>query len=167
MEFWRNLISLARRPLDIGIIELPFSLQELVLILILPVIVYYVIYRLLRLGWRRLSDRMKVRPETKARTGRWVVLILRLLFLTGILSSLGALLGAEVLIWYRRFLEFLGQPLYVSGNTRITLTTFILFIPLFALAGWSGRKARRLLERSVFPRLGLCGPTTPPGRKGG
>ncbi|MDA3955221.1 MAG: mechanosensitive ion channel [Oceanispirochaeta sp.] len=121
----------------------------------LPFIFMILLYGLLLWGFRRILGLTKLKESTKVQTIRYFRLIMKLLVVAGLAASVGNLLGTEVYSWYSRFLGFLNRPFFVSGNTRISFVTLLMLMPVFYIASWSGKYARKLLDSSLFEQFGL------------
>jgi small-conductance mechanosensitive channel len=53
------------------------------------------------------------------------------------------------------FFQILNKPFFTSGKTRISVITLLLFIPVFAVASWTGKLVSASLESRSFKRFGL------------
>lgn len=142
-------------PVDVGPISLPFTLLELMLAFLLPMVGITVGLYLLSLAVRRIVRRAPVTDETRTRILRWVRRSARVVWLGSLLILAGRLLGAEMVRWIGATLRILSQPFYTSGSTEISVVTLVMVIPVFYLAGWLSRAARHTLERGVLRRLNL------------
>ncbi|WP_298001219.1 mechanosensitive ion channel domain-containing protein [Oceanispirochaeta sp.] len=141
--------------ISLGSISLPFSILGFITRVMLPFIFMILLYGLLLWGFRRILGLTKLKESTKVQTIRYFRLIMKLLVVAGLAASVGNLLGTEVYSWYSRFLGFLNRPFFVSGNTRISFVTLLMLMPVFYIASWSGKYARKLLDSSLFEQFGL------------
>jgi len=143
------------QPLQIGVLELPFNILELLLQFALPLMVVTGLYRLLSVSLGRAFQRSSIAEQLQKRTLRWIRLVLRLLYLLIIGLLIGRLFGAKIFEYIQSFYAILNQPLINSGNTRVTFVTILLTIPVFYLASWAGRATRGMMRNSLMTRIGL------------
>jgi potassium-dependent mechanosensitive channel len=155
MDFFRTLIAILTQNISVGNVVLPFSILGLVSRVVLPFIGMVLTYYLLLWGTRKILSLTKLKDEISARVLKYVRLVLKLLVLGGLAASVGSLLEKEIYYWFSRFLNVLNQPFFISGNTRISVVTLLMLIPVFYLASWSGKYARRLLDSSLFTQFGM------------
>ncbi len=154
-NFIELLELIFQSPLELGVLEFPFTLLDLILTLVLPLILAGILYRVLLLALRRLVDRLKLPEEAKDRTKRWARFILRMLYLLAIASLVGRLFGAGIFEYLRALFSALNQPIIESGSTSVTFITILFTIPVFYLASWAGKSSRRVLSSSILSRMGL------------
>ncbi|MDC7234323.1 MAG: mechanosensitive ion channel [Spirochaetales bacterium] len=155
MEFFKTLIDILTQDIAVGPVNLPFSILGLVTRVVLPMIGMILGYHILLWGTRKILALTKLKDEIKDRVLKYTKLILKVLVLAGFVASIGSLLEKEIYYWFSRFLGVLNQPFFVSGNTRISVVTLLMLIPVFYLASWSGKYARKFLESSLFAQFGL------------
>ncbi len=155
MEYFRAFIEMLTRDIQIGTLELPFSILGLITRVVLPFAAMLLVYYLLRWGIRKILSLTKLKEETSERIQRYSKLVLKLLVLVGLVSLIGGLLEKEIYYWFSRFLGVLNQPFFVSGNTRVSVVTLMMLIPVFYAASWAGKYARRMLDSSFFEQFGL------------
>lgn len=142
-------------PISIGNFTLPFSLLNFILKFALPVVSFFLVGFLLSLLIRRITKRY-VRDEGRsAGILLWTRRIIRTVVFIGILLSLGSLMGARAYGALGSFFQILNKPFFTSGKTRISVITLLLFIPVFAVASWTGKLVSANLESRSFKRFGL------------
>ncbi|HUV07968.1 MAG TPA: mechanosensitive ion channel domain-containing protein, partial [Spirochaetia bacterium] len=64
-------------------------------------------------------------------------------------------LGANITRFMNGFWGILTTPLLTAGNTKITTITIILTIPIFYLASWIARLAKRFIDSSILSKLSM------------
>ncbi len=141
--------------LVLGVIEFPFTLLELILECVLPLIVIFFLFKLIRLGLRKVLNRSRMKEDLRGRIFRWIKNILRIIYLLLCVVLVGRLFGAELARYFKIFFSALNEPLIESGNTKITFITIILLIPVFMIASWIGKLTRNIVNQSFLDRLGL------------
>lgn len=139
----------------LGVIEFPFSLLDLLLRAVLPLVVFFFVFKLIRLAFKKALARSRLKEETSGRIFRWIRIILRLIYLLLFAIFVGRLFGAELARYFGIFFSALNEPLIESGNTKITFITIILLIPVFMVASWIGKLTRNVVNQSFLDRLGL------------
>ncbi|MBF9014730.1 MULTISPECIES: mechanosensitive ion channel family protein [unclassified Oceanispirochaeta] len=155
MDLFRTLIDILTQNISVGTVSLPFSILGLVTRVALPFIGMVLAYYLLMWGTRKILALTKLKDEISGRVLKYVKLFLKFLVLGGLVASVGSLLEKEIYYWFSRFLGVMNQPFFVSGNTRVSVVTLLMLIPVFYLASWSGKYARRLLDSSLFRQFGM------------
>lgn len=150
-----NLPNALTRPLVLGTLELPFSLLQLVVELLLPLVLLAVILWFVSRVIRRSLERTQLSKLSRETILRWTRRIVRLTWLVGFLLIVSRILGAEMARWLALFFRALNQPFFTSGNTSISVVTLILVIPVFYLAGWVSRLARHSMEQGINRHLNL------------
>lgn len=155
MDFLRMVFEIMTQNLSIGSVDLPFSILGLITRVILPFTGMVLTYYLLLWVIRKILSLTKLKEEISVKILRYTKLVLKLLVLGGLIASVGSLLEKEIYYWFSRFLNVLNQPFFVSGNTRISVVTLLMLIPVFYLASWSGKYARMFLDSSLFTQFGM------------
>ncbi|MFW5689112.1 MAG: mechanosensitive ion channel family protein [Spirochaetota bacterium] len=122
---------------------------------VLPLVGIFALIRLLVYFVRRLLERSQLADEVKTRIMRWFRIGYRLAFVVAVVLLGADLLGDHILESLQSILGFLREPFFVSGNTRISVITLVLLIPIFYLATWAGNSSRRVLEQGVLKRMSL------------
>lgn len=154
-EFLEMLSDIFTVNLVLGVIEFPFSLLGLILQGVLPLVLIFFVFKLIRLGVKKILFKSKLKEEASHKILRWVKIIFRIVYLLLFIILIGRLFGAELARYFRIFFSALNEPLIESGNTKITFITIILLIPVFMLASWTGKLTRNLVNQSFINRLGL------------
>lgn len=154
-DFLEVLRKLFNVNLVLGVIEFPFSLLQLLLQVVLPLLLLFFLFKLLRLALKKVLSKSSMREEVAGKVLRWVRFIFRLVYLFLAVLVIGRLFGAELARYVKMFFSALNEPLIQSGNTKITLVTIILLIPVFMAASWIGKLTKSLVNQSIFDRLGL------------
>lgn len=155
LDFFHTLYHFFITPLAIGNLSFSFSLANLVLRVVLPLILYSLAFRLLGVLLRFILRKLRITEATREIVSLWGRRALRLIYLVAVVLTLFAFLGAEVMKYLGLFFQLLRMPLLTSGKTSISITTLLLLIPAFYVASWAGKKARQLVDHSFFQRLGL------------
>jgi len=155
LEFFKLLRDILTVPITLGNFSLPFSILGFVLRVVIPVLGMILAYLIVVWLVKKILKLTKLKDETRDRSVRYLRIVLKILFLAGLVASVGNLLDTRVYSWYGKFLAFLNSPFFVSGNTRISIVTLMLMIPVFFFASWSGKYARKLLDSSLFKQFGM------------
>ena len=155
MELLSLILDILTQDISLGPISLPFSILGLVSRVILPFLGMIILYRFILWGIHKILDVTRLKDESKARILKYLRYFFKLLIIAGLALSIGNLLGNQVSVWVSGFLSFLNKPFFVSGNTRISIVTLLMLIPVFYTSSWSGKYARKLLESSLFAQFGM------------
>lgn len=143
------------KPISFGDFTLPFSFQELLLKFALPVVCFLIGALLIRILVRRINRRW-VKDEDKQRLIlRWAGRIVRILVFAGIVLSGISLLGAQAYKAMGNFFRVLNQPFFTSGNTKISVVTLLLVIPVFAVSSWAGKIVSATVASRTLKPFGL------------
>jgi potassium-dependent mechanosensitive channel len=153
MEFFQGVGSFISSRVVVGAEVLAFTWSELVFQLLIPVVIYVVFYKLVLLLARKWTDRSKWKEATRKKIVVWIRRILRIVFLILVITLVGRLLGAEIFSYLRMLFQFLSKPFFETGNTRISLITIILAVPIFYLAAWAAKGTRSFFDRSLLSKL--------------
>lgn len=144
-----------KKPISFGEFVLPFSFQEFLLKFAIPVVSFLVAALLVRILVRRITRRF-VKDENKKRLILlWAGRIVRTLVFSGILLSGISLLGAEAYKAIGNFFRILNKPFFTSGNTKISVVTLLLVIPVFAVASWAGKIVSATVASRTLKPFGL------------
>lgn len=149
--------SFLTHPLKIAGIEFSFSILQIVLELMLPVIIYFVLASMLR----RFLTRGLMRWKISAGWGEDTVTRLKLIgrrstrILGGLIVAvlIGRLLGGEIAATIQEVGKILTQPIIESGSTRISIVTILLIIPVFFIAGRTGVVVKQYARTSFLVKL--------------
>jgi small-conductance mechanosensitive channel len=144
-----------RTPIEIAEFILPFTFLRLLLEFVLPIVVAAVLWRLLRAGVIRALGRSSMKKEASRKVIRWFRLGFRLLFAAFLVVLIARLLGAEMFSYINAAINFLNQPFYESGSTRISIITLMLLVPVLYAASWSGKWAKHTVDSSFLERLSI------------
>ncbi|QEN07131.1 mechanosensitive ion channel [Oceanispirochaeta crateris] len=155
MNLFKAFAEIMTRHISIGSFSLPFSAVGLITRVLLPFFAMLLLYGLINWIVKRILTLTRFKENTVQQTKKYTRLVLKILVIAGLAASIGNLLETEVYSWYRQFLGFLNSPFFVSGNTRISVVTLLMLVPVFYLASWSGKYAKRILDSSLFEQLGM------------
>ena len=154
MEFFRTVFDYLTTNISIGSFALPFSWVELLGAILLTA-VFYVAYRLILFGLKKLLIKIQLKEKTGASVLRWTRVVLRISFLVAILLLIGWLFGARMFEYLGKFFGILGEPILSTGSTSISFWTIILTLPVFYFASWAGRTSRNFIDRSFLKRTSI------------
>jgi len=132
---------------------LPFSLKDLLLKFIAPVLAVLMAIIIVRLLAGRITRRAIKNQERQKKVWRSVLRVTQVLFGLGIALSALNLLGGRSII--ETIFQSLNKPFFTSGNTEISVITLILVIPIFMLASWVGKLASSGVETGTLRRFGF------------
>ncbi|MBN1648110.1 MAG: mechanosensitive ion channel [Spirochaetales bacterium] len=153
IEFFRKLFS---STIKIGQDnELPFTVGNILLEFVLPVIAAWVLVRLIIAGIKRIIKKSSIKDETGIRVLRWIKLSMRFVLLALIILMAARLFGASLFEYIGVLFRALNTPLVEGGKSSISLITIILAIPIFYLASWMGRLTKRLFSQSPLLDKGI------------
>ena len=159
MNIFEKIREVLLSPIIISGQKLPFSLWEFLWTYILPLLLFFVLYKLMFAALRRFIARFPVTTrftqERRESVLRWSRIVLRVFYGIVVLIFTAKLLGAETFKFLNYLYLFLNEPFFTSGSTRISVVTLLLMIPVFYLASWASRAARLFFERSLLSRLAL------------
>jgi potassium-dependent mechanosensitive channel len=155
MDYSVVLKNIFMNSLTIGVVEFPFTLLELLLELFLPVILLIIIYRLINMGIKRVITRTSMKGGLQKGLILWIRRILRFGFVLSVFMLTGRLFGAKIYEYTKMFTDILNQPIFQSGNTKISFLTLILIIPVFYIASWTGKTSKGIVSKELMERMGL------------
>lgn len=142
-------------PISFGSFTLPFSLQDFLLKFALPVVIFLIGALIITLLIRRITRRYVKEESRRKLILLWTRRIIRIIVLAGIILSAGSLMGAEAYRAFGNFFRILSKPFFSSGNTKISVVTLLLIVPVIAVASWTGKIVTASLESRAFKRFGL------------
>ena len=142
-------------PITIAGIDLPFTPLEFLIRFLIPVLSFSIAALMLTLIVRRISRTYVHDEEKRNRIRKWSGKILRILLMVGAALAVSSLLGLEAYDAFGQFFRVLNTPFFSSGNTRISVVTLLLIVPVVVLASWTGRLVRRGVETGALKRFGL------------
>lgn len=155
MDFKEILNSIFMTNFTIGEINLPFTLLGLLLRFVIPLIAIFLIFKYLKKGISHLINKSKAKDENKSTAVTWVRRSFNIIYYIIVAIFVSNLLGAETIKYLRMLFDILNQPFIESGNTRITIITIILTIPVFYLANWAGKSVKKMINKDFLGRLGF------------
>lgn len=155
MDYPAVLKTIFMTTLTLGVVEFPFTLLELLLELFLPMLLVFIVYRLLNVGIRRLIDKSSIKENIQNSIKLWTRRVLRFVFIVVFFLLTGRLFGAKIYEYIRMFVNIMNQPLVESGSTKVSFLTLILVIPVFYIASWTGKSSRGLISSDLLNRMGL------------
>jgi potassium-dependent mechanosensitive channel len=155
MEFLQQIGDFFQSAIQISGEKFPFTWGDFLLQFILPVIVYAVFYKLVLLLFSRLIRKSSMKEKPKEKLFIWIRRFFRFLFLILIGVLIGRLFGAKILNYLRLFFQVLSKPFFESGNTKISVITILLTIPIFYIASWASKGVRNLLDRTLTNRISI------------
>lgn len=150
-----ELPPLLTDPVTLGPLVLPFSLFQLVIEFLLPLVVIGLVLRFMFVLIRRRVRQSRLSAGPGMLTIRWSHRILRIAWILALLLLASRILGAEMARWIGMALRALNRPFYVSGGTSISFVTLFLIIPVFYIAGWTSRVTRQSIEQGLTRHLRL------------
>jgi len=141
-------------PLAIGRMSFSFSPLEGILRFVLPLVLLFVVARILLVLFRRVVlKRLKIPEENKDEIYRYVRLVLRIVVVIVFLFILFSFFGAEIGSFLARVWGVLTTPFTSAGSSRISVITILLAIPVVYLASWVSKLTRRFLDATVLRQL--------------
>jgi small-conductance mechanosensitive channel len=148
----RELLS---GPITIGNYTFHFSVYELITEFLFPVIAYVLAALLIRLILLRVIRRHVHQKKYKLLIELWSRRIVRTLVTLGVLLSGLSLFGSRVYGFLGRVFDVLNKPFFTTGNTKISVITLVLIVPIFVFASRIGKRISNRLNSRSFKRLGL------------
>ena len=155
MDYPAVLKTIFMTSLTLGVVEFPFTLLELLLELFLPMFLVFIVYRLLNMGIRRMLNKSSIKETIQNGIKLWTRRILRFGFIFTLFLLTGRLFGAKIYEYLRMFTDILNQPIFQSGNAKVSFLTLLLIIPVFYVASWTGKTSRGLISKDLMDRMGL------------
>jgi len=155
MDFLKILKDLFLKDISIGTLKLPFGILDALLKVVLPFILVVIAYKLLLMATRQLLKVFKVKENISDTIFRWSRITLRVGGFIAIIAFIGSLLGTEITNYMGKFIKLMNDPFFETGNTKISIVTLIMLIPVFMAASWGGKYTKVLLNKSVLNNLGL------------
>ncbi|MBN2658338.1 MAG: mechanosensitive ion channel [Spirochaetales bacterium] len=152
LEILRNIFF---KDIALGTFNLPFSIIDVLLKVLLPLIAVILVYRLILLGLKHLMKALKVKDSLAVSISSWSRRIFRIAAFFAGIALIGSLLGTEIAVYIGHFISLLNQPFFETGNTKISLVTLLMLIPVFWAASWGGKYTRVLLDRSFIRTLNI------------
>jgi len=151
--FMEEIIRILSMPIELGGMSFTFSVQELVLKFLLPMVAVFLFYFLLFGLLKRVIKKLKLKETSRDKIIHWIRLLLRFsIFIIGLLFF-SNMLGAKGAEFLGNLIRFLNEPLFSSGNTSISLVTLLLLVPVFYLSSLAGQSVQVLLKKNIFPKM--------------
>ncbi len=136
-------------------LTLPFSLLQLFLELLLPAAGILLVYRLAVKGLSRFVRSVAASQTVQNRVYRILHQVGRAVT-AGILITLAArMFGARMFEYLGLLIRALNEPFFVSGDTKISLLTLVLMMPVFYFASWVSRWSKSFTESALSGAIGM------------
>ena len=142
-------------PASIGHNGISVSLWQAITQVVLPLLLVFAVYRLLRMAVRRILIMAEVGEAARTSVNRWIRRGFALLFPLLLIAYAGRLAGAEIFTLIGRVIGILNEPFFESGTTRLSVITLILLVPIFGLASWLAHLTKQAVESRFLERIGL------------
>jgi potassium efflux system protein len=141
--------------LRVGGVHLSFTPLQAILKFALPIAALFVVrYLLLALVVRRLILRRFKIPEESRRTAyRRTRLALNIVVYVLLAFIVMSFFGAEIGTYLSRIWEVLTTPFTTAGSSRISIITILLAIPVFFVASWVSKLAKRFIDSALLSRV--------------
>lgn len=152
MEYLKTVFF---KNIQIGELSLPFSLFEILVKFILPLLLMLVVYKIINRVVASGLKRSRLNEEKQRAVAGWVKTILRFILLFTIIALFVNLFGAEIGKYIGSFWATLNYPFLGSGDSGISLVTIMLIAPVVYLSGLAGKLARNFTEHNLLPYLKL------------
>ncbi len=150
----RDIWDILNKPIKIGTINLSFSIFSIAVRFILPLLGAYLAYKLILHFTKKLIYKPKgVKREIKDRIYKYTRLVFRIIFLVIAAILVGDFFEAEIQKYLYVFWNVLKEPLFTSGSTKISIITILLSIPVFYLASWISKLAKRFVDTTLLNRV--------------
>lgn len=133
---------------------------DIVLMLILPLIVGFIIYKLIVL----LIKKVILKPF-KEETGKIILktskLVLRIVYIIFVAMLVINILGPNIIQFLDGIGKILANPFFKtdSGSTSISVITVIMIIPIFYMGTWFSRLTKRFIEKSMLTKVTIASET--------
>ncbi len=155
MKFQEILEDLFLTSISVGTINLPFSILDALLKVIIPFVLVLITYKLIMAGLKQLLKLLKVKDKINLSILIWSKRVLRIASFLALIAFIGSLLGTELANYMGKFIKLVNEPFFETGNTKISIITLLMLIPVFSIASWGGKYTRVLLDKSFVNNLGL------------
>jgi potassium efflux system protein len=134
-----------------------FTVLDIVVKILVPLIVAVVLYKLILFLLKKIVYRKtRLGEEVKERILRSFRLLLRILFLIIVTVLLLNFLGPGIVRFTTVVWTVLTTPFITAGDTRITIVTVLLALPVFYVATWISRLTKRFIDSSILQRLTIA-----------
>ena len=155
MDFKEIVQNIFFHQIEIGTLSLPFNLIGFLLRFVLPLILIFFIFKLIKKGIATLINRSKAKDANKKISVTWVRRGFNIIYYVIVAILASSLLGAETMRYISLIFDVLNQPFIESSGTRITIITIILTIPVFYIGSWAGKAVKKMISRDLLERIGL------------
>lgn len=142
-------------PASIGETGISVSLWQAITQVVLPLLLVFAVYRLLRMAVRRIMILAEISEVTQTSVNGWIRRVFALLFPLLLIAYTGRLVGAEIFTLIGRVIGILNEPFFESGTTQLSVITLILLVPIFGLASWLAHLTKQAVESRFLERIGL------------
>jgi small-conductance mechanosensitive channel len=126
-----------------------FNLFDFISAFLLPSLAVYLSYRLLLGFLNKLIKKYTPLKKINIKTSGWIKNALRLVYVFIVISFGARLLGADFKEYFILFYKLLSRPFLEAGNTKISLVTVFLSVPVFYAASWISSAARTVTDTSL------------------
>jgi len=155
MTFQEILQNLFLDKISIGTLNLPFSILDVLFKVMLPFILVIISYKLITMAIKKLLKVFKVKEKVSVNIFKWSRRVLRVTAFFALIAFIGSLLGTEIANYMGKFIKLMNDPFFETGNTKISIVTLLMLIPVFMASSWSGKYTRRILDKSFINNLGI------------
>lgn len=153
---WQTLLEgIFLQPIHLAQLSLPFSLLALLLELILPWIGILLLYKLINKGLGWTMKNMVAAETLRNRILRILKIVLRTVLVVIFFVLVARLFGARAFEYMGILIKAVNEPFFVSGETKISLLTLILMLPVFYLAAWVAKLTKSFMENTLLKPLDL------------
>lgn len=142
--FWDSL----DQPIRVGSYLLAFSWASIILEVVLPLLGLLLAFWLAIRWTKSLISKTSLGDDRKVNLLRGIKIGVRVVYVLIALLLLSRLWEDRIVQFIDDVIKAIGSPFYTSGNTRISLVTLILAIPVIFIANIAGRASRIAFERS-------------------
>lgn len=139
--------------ISLGSLNLPFSISDTLFKVFVPLVIVIIIYKTVLVGLKHLLRILKVKEEIATGISTWSRRILRIAAFFAVVAFVGSLFGTGIAGYMGQFINLLNEPFFETGNTKISLITLFMLIPVFWAASWGGKYTRLILDRSFIQQL--------------
>ena len=152
---FRDVLQFLTKPLRLWGIE--FTTLDILLKIVLPLVVAVVLYKLILFLVRKIVYRQtRLEEDDKGKILRTLRLILRLVVLLAITGLILNFLGPGIVRFAAVLWTVLTTPFVTAGDTRITIITVLLALPVFYAATWASRLIKGFIDSSILQRLTMA-----------
>jgi len=151
---FRNALLFLTNPLSLGGID--FTILDILLKIVLPLAVGVGLYKLILFLIKKIvSRRVRLEENDKEKILRTFRLILRIVFLVGVMGLVLNFLGPGIVRFASVVWNVLTTPFITAGDTTITIVTVLLTLPVFYVATWVSRLTKGFVDASILQRIAM------------